>query len=198
MLATWRGSESYPIPVCLFCWKTLIIFSRKQTLLSMLFGALSAIWGRTATALFTTCWKRLSTSIPMPKFTWPQRSAWVTAMACSRRKLGKTGESSEKQPYCLSCSVFAEFFCQLSNEQSYFSNGLFYVFDYYDYSKSQQLGPIFSTYTTFCSLPFGWLEAPKNPGCVPKISLDLFLFSSICYWLNWILAERSLHISVSK
>lgn len=66
----------------------------------------------------------------------------------------------------------------------------FMFFDYYDYLTSQQLGPIYSTYTTFCSLPFDWLEDPKNTGCFPKISLDLFLFSSICYWLNWMLAER--------
>lgn len=46
--------------------------------------------------------------------------------------------------------------------------------DYYDYLMSQQLGPIYSTYTTVCSLHFDWLEDPKNTGCFPKTSLDLF------------------------
>lgn len=64
---------------------------------------------------------------------------------------------------------------------------------------SQQQGPINSTYTAFCSLHFDWLEAPKNTGCLPKICLDLSWFSSVCYWLNQILAQRgNLHISVSK
>lgn len=72
-------------------------------------------------------------------------------------------------------------------------------FDYYDSLMRQQIGPIYSTYTTFFSLHFDWLEAPKNTGCFPRIAFDLFLFSLICYWLNWILSKRgSLYISVSK
>lgn len=158
----------------------------------MLFGALFAIWGRMAMASFTTCWKRLLTSIQVPKFMSPPRSAWVTAMGFSRRKLGKTGESSEKQPYCPLCWLFAESLCQLPNEQSHFSNWLLCIFDYYDDLMSQQLGPINSTYTIFCSLHFNWLKSPKKTRFFPGISLFLFLFSSICYWFNWILAKSSL------
>lgn len=42
-----------------------------------------------------------------------------------RRKLGKTGESSVKQPYCPLCSIFAEYFV------SYQMNGEIFQTDCY-------------------------------------------------------------------
>lgn len=165
MLAAWQWFASYPIPAFLFCWKTLIIFSRKQTLLFMLFGALSAIWGKMAMALCTTCWKRLLTSIPMPKFMWPQRSAWVTVMECLRRKLGKTGESPEKWPFCLSCCL-CRILCQLLNEQLFFKPVVtcFWLLWLLD---EPAVRPHLVHLHLLLSLHFDWIERPP-PHCKNK------------------------------
>lgn len=43
----------------------------------------------------------------------------------------------------------------------YVFNGLLYGFDCYKHLMRQQLGPIYPTYTTFCSFHFCWLESQK-------------------------------------
>lgn len=107
---TWASGppcEWSPTPVSRCCCRSPSTSSVRPMTPSMWCGAPCVTWGRTARASCTTCCGRRPRTTLTPASTSPRRTGWTTATWSSRRRRGKTGESSLPQvPVCGRWSVF--------------------------------------------------------------------------------------------